>query len=95
MEEKIVELLFRRDGPDLVFVEAEINGRSIPFGEWSSQDGYQVLSVRAHVLDLPHPHVNGELAGKHIDTCANCSRDLRDPIHSTAALKAVWNWPAP
>lgn len=28
-----------------------------------------------------HYHVAGTTVGKHIDECAVCGRDLRDPIH--------------
>ena len=30
----------------------------------------------------PHIHVAGTTVGMHIDKCAKCGRDLRDPIHA-------------
>lgn len=32
-----------------------------------------------------HCHVAGTTVGKHIDECARCGRDLRDPIHASSA----------
>lgn len=38
---------------------------------------HELLSV----IGKPHFHAAGTMAGKHIDECALCGRDLRDPIH--------------
>ena len=65
------------------FVEVEdSNGRSLSFARWvKREDGYWVLRVIPHADDLPHIHVAGTTAGKHIDECARCGQDLRDSIH--------------
>lgn len=33
----------------------------------------------------PHCHAAGTMIGKHIDECAVCGRDIRDPIHTSKA----------
>lgn len=30
-----------------------------------------------------HTHAAGTMVGKHIDECAVCGRDIRDPIHTS------------
>lgn len=42
----------------------------------------QTLTVRQQIE--PHIHVAGTTVGEHIDTCATCGRDIRDPIHNGA-----------
>jgi len=45
-----VDVVFERvpASPDLTFVEVEVDGRSVPFGEWrDSSDGTVVLRIEA------------------------------------------------
>lgn len=41
--------------------------------------------VKVAILDWckeqRHMHVAGTTVGQHIDKCAKCGRDLRDPVH--------------
>lgn len=68
------------------FVEVEdADGRSFTAGEWQERpDGLWQLVIPQPIPAeaLPHTHVAGTKVGKHIDTCALCNRDLRDPIHT-------------
>lgn len=45
-----MDVVFQRTpaSPDLVFVEVEVDGRSVPVGEWrDSSDGTVVLRIEA------------------------------------------------
>jgi hypothetical protein len=45
-----LDVVFARtpDSPDLTFVEVEVEGRSVPLGEWvDSSDGTVVLRIEA------------------------------------------------
>ncbi len=47
------------------------------------RDAYEAAKKALIVVDQrPHTHAAGTMVGKHIDECAVCGRDLRDPIHA-------------
>ena len=41
----VLDLVFEGEGPDLKFVEVEIEGKSVDVGEWIDRDGYHVLRL--------------------------------------------------
>lgn len=46
MEDQKLELLFAGEGPNMTFVEAEVDGRSVRVGTWDTrEDGLHVLSI--------------------------------------------------
>lgn len=49
----MINLVFRRSGPDLVFVEIENNkGESIRIGEWVHRDGMSILKIEEDACGL-------------------------------------------
>lgn len=67
------------------FIEVEDHaGRSISYGHWLQRpDGYWALRIHADdKKNRPHCHVAGTMAGKDIDECSLCGRDIRDSIHA-------------
>jgi hypothetical protein len=79
-------------------ITVELNGRELRGWSYKNYDEQKLkmkcareyvegwCTGRDHVLALsnPHIHVAGTTAGKHIDECAKCGRDIRDPIHARA-----------
>ena len=49
----------------------------------AAEDALQTAYEALFPPNQPHMHVAGTTVGKHIDECALCGRDLRNPIHST------------
>lgn len=48
------------------------------------QDAYDAAKKAVIVYEgRDHHHVAGTTIGKHIDECAICGKDLRDPIHGS------------
>lgn len=45
----------------------------------SAEDALQTAYLS--LMQTPHMHYAGTLAGKHIDECAKCGKDIRNPIH--------------
>ncbi len=58
-------------------------GATSPTNDLDLVAAIRLMVRHGRMLERPHVHVAGTTVGKHIDECAECGRDLRDPIHST------------